>query len=273
MTSTPAKAAVKAPASRTKKKTPPGDRARDSVLRLMYRIRKRRREERLAYRSAFADGMRASRRKRKAALALSASVMGFSTAATVGTPVTDVRAQHTLTAGVDYRAHASKLHVSDAMHEAMAEEEGVRLTVYRDVAGYPTVGIGHLVTPKDGLKVGDRITYDQAIDFLERDIKTAEEAVVRLVGELSLYQHEFDALVDLVYNVGEGNVSKRESPRLNQAIAKSDYDGMAAEMHYHHAGGAKAKGLIYRSERRSKIFMDAAYENPRPSAQGWSSSA
>src|SRR5690606_24277314 len=102
--------------------------------------------------------------------------------------------------------------------------------------------------------------------FLERDIAQAERAVARLVGDLPLYQNEFDALVDLVFNVGEGNVSAERSPSLNAAIAARDYDSIAAELAYHHAAGQVAKGLIYRSQRRESIFTEASYENPREAA-------
>ena len=236
---------------------------RGQVKGLIKRMRQRRREKLLAYRSAFATDTPLKRRKRKAALAISAGVMGFSTAATGLGPYSPKAVVKSAEPGVDYRAKAGLLHVSDSMKEALAEEEGVRLSVYRDVAGYPTVGVGHLVTSDDNLNVGDQITYDQAIDFLEQDLRIAEQAVAKLVGDLELYQHEFDALVDLVYNVGEGNVQMDKSPRLNKAIQKHDYDSIANELHYHHAKGKKANGLIFRSERRSQIFMDASYENPR----------
>ena len=36
-------------------------------------------------------------------------------------------------------------------------------------AGHPTVGVGHLVTPKDGLRVGDRVSHERVLDFLDRD--------------------------------------------------------------------------------------------------------
>lgn len=166
------------------------------------------------------------------------------------------------------RIPAKHIGVSDAMKETLAQEEGVRLTVYRDVAGYPTVGVGHLVCPEDRLKVGDTISFERALRLLENDLRQAERAVRRLVGDLMLYQHEFDALADLVYNVGEGNVSENESPMLNRAIARGEYRDIARELHYYHAAGAKAKGLVYRSKRREAIFMDAKYEDPRPAGIG-----
>lgn len=164
------------------------------------------------------------------------------------------------------RKNALELRVSDEFKQALIEEEGVREVVYRDVAGYPTVGVGHLVTPKDRLSVGDRVGYDRILDLLDRDLETAEAAVARLVGDLPLHQHEYDALVDLVFNVGEGNVSPEKSPRLNAAIAAGDHEAIAAELDYRHAGGKKARGLGFRSERRAQIFMDAQYDNPRENA-------
>ena len=207
------------------------------------------------------------RRKRKAALALSMGVMSLGTAAAHAapfhlTPIVQL-------AEVKKRKRASQMRVSDTLKEALIEEEGVRLTVYRDVAGNPTVGVGHLVDRDDGLHVGETVSYDEVLEFLEEDLRTAEMAVSRLVGDLPLYQHEFDALVDLVFNVGEGTVSPRKSPRLNAAIAAGDYETMATELDYTHAGGAKAGGLVHRSERRARMFMNASYENPRvaPAAQ------
>lgn len=206
-------------------------------------------------------------RKRKAALALSAGIMGLSTAAmsTGSPPPKPKRASYTI--AIDKRLPPALLHVSEEMKDAMIEEEGVRYNVYRDVAGYPTVGVGHLVKPEDNLRVGDRISKDLAIDFLEQDLKIAESAVRRLVGDLPLYPYEFDALVDLVFNVGEGNVSPAKSPRLNEAIAAGDYFAMAEELGYHHAAGNIARGLVHRSERRTNIFMLADYENTRAAAQ------
>ena len=161
------------------------------------------------------------------------------------------------------RRDASDLSVSDELLEAMVEEEGVRYRVYRDVAGYPTVGVGHLVLPKDNLRIGDRISHERAMQLLEQDLRKAEQGVRNLVGDLPVNQNEFDALVDLVFNVGEGNVSKLKSPRLNAAIAAGDYERIAEELEYTTAKNKVARGLVYRSERRAQIFMDADYSDPR----------
>ncbi|MGX7895692.1 lysozyme [Tsuneonella sp. HG222] len=218
--------------------------------------------KRLQDRSRARKGMLGRRmRRRKAALALSAGVMGFNTGAAF-----PENGQPAFSVAIDQRLPAALLRVSGSLKRAMIEEEGVRYTVYRDVAGHPTVGVGHLVTPADGLAVGDRISPGRVLDFLEQDLQIAEAGVARLVGKLPLYQYEFDALVDLVFNVGEGNVSAQNSPRLNAAIDSGDYYAMAEELGYTFAGDAVAAGLVHRSERRENIFTLASYDNTRPGA-------
>jgi GH24 family phage-related lysozyme (muramidase) len=199
--------------------------------------------------------------RRKAALALSVAVMSLGTAA-----VPAEKPPPMFSKAFDRRRPAALLRASDQLLEAMIQEEGARRTVYRDVAGYPTVGVGHLVRPADDLRVGDRISRDQVLDFLENDVADAEQAVRRLVGDLPLSQNEYDALVDLAFNVGEGNLSAERSPGLNAAIVARDYDAIASELDYRHAAGQVARGLVYRSERRANIFLDASYDDPRPNA-------
>ncbi|MGB3805820.1 MAG: lysozyme [Erythrobacter sp.] len=209
------------------------------------------------------------RRRKRTAVALGVSALGLSGASNAAL---SAGAQDTIHQSIEIfdpteRRYAGELSVSDDLLEAMVEEEGVRYDVYRDVAGYPTVGVGHLVLPEDGLRTGDTISHERAMDLLEQDLKKAERGVQKLVGELPINQNEFDALVDLVFNVGEGTVSERKSPRLNEAIQNGDYQGIADELDYTTAKNRVAKGLIHRSERRTQIFMNADYSDPREATQ------
>ena len=217
---------------------------------------------RAAARRAFK--VRPSLSKRKAAAMLfSTGAMGL-TAFTAPVARTSIEASPTTgQGGSGDRQPPSRLRVSGRLKQALIEEEGVRHTVYRDVAGYPTVGVGHLVQPRDRLGVGDRISDARARAFLDADLRGAEDAARELLGDLPMHQHEFDALVDLVYNVGPGNVSADKSPRLNRAIAIGDYEAIAGELAYTHAGGAYARGLDHRSERRTQMFRQASYDDPR----------
>ncbi|WP_343343548.1 lysozyme [Sphingomicrobium sp. XHP0239] len=166
----------------------------------------------------------------------------------------------------DARALANDFGVSDELKSIIREEEGQVLTVYRDVSGLPTVGAGHLVTPADGLRVGDRISRERMNRLLEQDLDKAASAVRRLLRNTRVKQHEFDALVDLVYNVGPGNVSRDRSPALNRAIDAEDYEAIAEQLVYSRAqNGQQAEGLINRSERRRRMFREGDYADPRTS--------
>ena len=153
-------------------------------------------------------------------------------------------------------------------HIQTGADRGRRRALYRlsGCRGLSDRGCRSSGRTEDRLRVGDRISERRVLDFLDADLAEAESGVRELVGDLPLHQHEFDALLDLVYNVGIGNVSPSESPRLNAAIDRGDYEGIAAELNYTHAGGRFAKGLEYRSERRAQIFLDAAYADPRTAA-------
>ena len=209
--------------------------------------------------------------RRNASLMMGAGAMGlaaFTSPVHIAKTSSSAQTNHSTIEDDDLRKPASLIKASEEFKQALIEEEGVRYTVYRDVAGYPTVGVGHLVRPVDKLRVGDRISEQRVLSFLEDDLKTAEQGVRILVGDLPLRQHEFDALLDLVYNVGLGNVSERESPRLNAAIQARDYDAIADELGYTFAAGRVARGLEYRSERRAQIFADASYGDPRETGSG-----
>lgn len=206
--------------------------------------------------------LRRRMQKRKAALAISAGVLGMSTAATGAISTEPANAAVRVDTPL-VRLPASHLHASEELKRALVEEEGVRDTVYRDIAGYATVGCGHLVSNGDGLRVGDRVSYDKILDFLDGDLHEAEATVARVAGDLPLYQHEYDALVDLVYNVGPGALTAQKSPRLMTALAAGNYDAIAAELQYRYAAGKMARGLGYRSDRRTRMFMNASYSDPR----------
>jgi lysozyme len=84
------------------------------------------------------------------------------------------------------------------------DQEDVVLPPYLDQAGYPTIGVGHLV--KDGEDFPNQITRDQAMDLLAADVARFE-AAVNGYG-LDLTQNQFDVLVDFAFNAGEGALAQ-----------------------------------------------------------------
>jgi lysozyme len=83
--------------------------------------------------------------------------------------------------------------------ELIRDREGCRTLAYQDTVGVWTIGVGHTV----GVTEGDRCTEEMARDWLAEDLQWAEAAVNNGVT-VPLEQHQFDALVSFVFNVGQG---------------------------------------------------------------------
>ncbi|MEM8826716.1 MAG: lysozyme [Pseudomonadota bacterium] len=192
------------------------------------------------------------------------AVLLLAVACSTADEISDVAEEAVDTAEDVARQAAEAMGVSDELKQALREEEGAIDRVYRDSGGLPTVGIGHLVTPRDGLRVGDRIDHDKMEAMLAEDLTLAEQAVRDLVRGLPLSQNEYDALVDLVFNVGPGRLSERDSPGLQDAIRRRDYKAIGDNLIYtRDASGRRVKGLVMRSERRRRMFMENRYDDPR----------
>lgn len=104
--------------------------------------------------------------------------------------------------------------LSDKGLRLLEKWEGNILHVYKDQAGLPTVGIGHLLTKRElmanavvikGIPVplAGGLTEQQALDLLAQDVAPAEAEVNEHV-KVPLTQDQFDALVIFVFNIGNG---------------------------------------------------------------------
>ena len=82
---------------------------------------------------------------------------------------------------------------------AIRQFEGLRLNLYADAAGYPTIGYGHWI-PR-GVQAPETCTLEQAEAWLEQDANVACQRVRQLVT-VPMTQAQCDALTDFVYNLG-----------------------------------------------------------------------
>lgn len=83
--------------------------------------------------------------------------------------------------------------------ELIRDREGCRLKSYLDSVGVWTIGVGHT----GGVTENDRCTEEQALAWLAEDLEWSEAAVNIGVG-VPLAQHQYDALVSFIFNVGQG---------------------------------------------------------------------
>lgn len=130
------------------------------------------------------------------------------------------------------------------------EFEGLRLGAYLCSAGVLTIGYGHT----GGVSAGDRITEQQAEQYLQDDLKKFENGVLRLV-RVSLNQNQFDALVCFAFNLGVGSLGKSTLLRKINAL---DFAGAADEfVRWNKAGGQELPGLTRRRIAESELFLSA----------------
>ena len=125
--------------------------------------------------------------------------------------------------------------------------EMCKLAAYLDSGGVPTIGYGHT----HNVRMGDTCTQDQADQWLLEDVQTAVNAVNHYVA-VQLTQPEFDAIVDFVYNVGQGNFS---SSTMLRKLNAGDFAGAAKEfLRWDMAGGIHIAGLLNRRKKEEDEF-------------------
>ncbi len=146
--------------------------------------------------------------------------------------------------------------------ELLQQWEGFKLQVYKDSAGLPTIGVGHLITKSelssgkiviDGVpvKYAGGLTDQQALDLLAQDVKPAEKAVNNGV-KVPLNQNQFDALVSFTFNVGVGAF---QSSTLLKVLNQQQYDEVPAQLRrWTRAGGQVVQGLVNRRQNEINLW-------------------
>jgi lysozyme len=152
--------------------------------------------------------------------------------------------------------------VSKQGKQLFKEWEGLECNVYLDSAGYPTIGIGHLLTRAElssgKIIIGDQVvgysdglTEDQCWELLGQDLWIAENAVNQYV-DVPLTQNQFDSLVSFVFNVGVG--AFRDSTLL-RFLNNLQYDAVPEQLkRWNKSGGKVVQGLVNRREKEINLW-------------------
>jgi lysozyme len=125
--------------------------------------------------------------------------------------------------------------------------EGDILSAYKDQHGLWTIGYGHTA----GVRAGLTITQQEAEALLAADIGMAAACVNEAVT-VRLTQHQFDALVDFVFNLGITNF--RYSTLLHDLNAGHFADALAQFRLWDHCGGVVNNGLLRRRDAEAAEF-------------------
>jgi lysozyme len=153
--------------------------------------------------------------------------------------------------------------IDAALIKELEEFEGNKSRVYPDSNGYPSIGIGHLLT-KDELSSGkivingmivryaDGLTEDEIEALLNQDLKTAEDSIARLV-KVPLTQGQYDGLTSWTFNVGGGALA---GSTLLKVLNAGAYDQVPDQMRrwVHNKDGSICAGLQRRREAEVALW-------------------
>lgn len=138
------------------------------------------------------------------------------------------------------RTKVAMLVISGMSMIGIALHEGYIGHTYKDSVGINTIGFG----TTDGVKPGQKITVERALVKLGTNVTEKEQAMKKCLGDVPLYQHEWDAYVSLSYNIGTGGFC---SSTLVKKLKSKDYPGACKEiLRWNRAGGRVNDGLTKR---------------------------
>lgn len=159
---------------------------------------------------------------------------------------------------------------SDDLIKFLIKKENCKLHQYKDIAGLLTIGIGHLITAEEkksgsiyNIPYMNGITEEQAKHIKRLDLEKMEYFVNKYVNDnISLKQHEFDALVSLCFNIGPGSL--KNSTLLRRLNSDHDRNLIANEFLKWNKARVNGvlrpvKGLTIRRNEERNIFLNAVY--------------
>ncbi len=144
--------------------------------------------------------------------------------------------------------------VSERAIKLIKHHEGVRNRPYRCPANLYTVGVGHLIGDGKSLPESWNRTFTEAeIDgLLKSDLRRFELGVHKMLPNVPLRQHEFDAIISFCFNLGLGCFQRST---LRQALLRGDKKAaMESLVKYCRAGGKILRGLQIRRLDEKALF-------------------
>jgi len=146
------------------------------------------------------------------------------------------------------------VNVSKAAIALIKHHEGVRSRPYRCPANLWTVGVGHLIG--NGKLLPDSynrtFTKEEIDGLLKSDLRRFEMGVHKMLPNVPLRQHEFDALVSFCFNLGLGCFQRST---LRQALLRGNKKAaMESLVKYCRAGGKILRGLQIRRLDEKALF-------------------
>ncbi len=120
----------------------------------------------------------------------------------------------------------------EKLQNEIAADEGCVLEIYNDHLGYPTFGIGHLITeddPEHGEELGTSISQERVDECFLKDVET-------VIADCHILYDDFDDLPEEVQHIIANMMFNMGRPRLSKfvgmknAVDERDWERAANEM-------------------------------------------
>ena len=120
----------------------------------------------------------------------------------------------------------------DQLRRELDEDEGCVYEIYLDHLGYPTFGIGHLVTKNDiefGWSVGTDVDEYRVHEVFEEDVQTVLSDCKKLYHNFYDLPEEVQLIIaNMMFNMGRTRLSKFKG--MKRGIDDCDWQAAADEM-------------------------------------------
>ena len=120
----------------------------------------------------------------------------------------------------------------EKLREQLEIDEGVVHEIYLDHLGYPTFGIGHLVTdddPEYGANVGTKVDEARCIEAFNEDVESVIKDCKILYSDFDDLPEEVQQIVaNMMFNMGRPRLSKFKG--MKRGVDAKDWNVAADEM-------------------------------------------
>jgi lysozyme len=119
-----------------------------------------------------------------------------------------------------------------SLREQLKIDEGVKYEIYNDHLGYPTFGIGHLITEWDkeyGQPTGTLISEERVNEVFDKDVATYISEAKKVFPNLeSLPDEAQEVIVNMCFNMGAPRLSKFK--KFIAAVNEANWTTAGVEM-------------------------------------------
>jgi len=120
----------------------------------------------------------------------------------------------------------------EELKEDIAKEEGLKYEIYRCSEGYPTAGIGHLITEWDeeyyGMPIGTEVSKEQVDKWFEADLYVAINDMEKFTADMQVDENVKECITHMVFQLGLPRLNKFRN--FKQALIDGDIAKAQAEM-------------------------------------------